>query len=164
MASQALTTRRSFVQSVGAVAAVAAVPAVAVAAESVGYTVAQHIADMEAAGVKFTWAKDGVLMGVRGVNWPAYTDARRKADAAGITDRAIWEFLGERRKDEQIAEIMQTRSELNPLQRTWFDNEMRAYFDGEPNAINGTLDYTYEEWVASMPKSVRQSILNSKTI
>lgn len=50
----------------------------------------------------------------------------------------------------QVDEILALRAELPTPGRIWFDMQLRRMDRGEANAINGTLDETYEQWLEKM--------------
>ena len=87
-ASQML--RRGFLK--GAVS----LPALAVALPAYAepsYTVAQHVADMEACGAYFRWSPGGLWQNMLDIDWDAFEACRVKSLDAGIETQAVWEYL-----------------------------------------------------------------------
>ena len=51
---------------------------------------------------------------------------------------------------DKIEEILALRAEMPTPSRIWFDLQLRKMSRGETNAIQGTLDETYEQWLEKM--------------
>lgn len=83
--------RRTLLKAMSAVPALAACRPAAAHPET--YTVVQFVSDLRAAGANPKWLSSGVMMNVDGVDVEAQYAASRKADAAGITTRDLWEYL-----------------------------------------------------------------------
>jgi hypothetical protein len=49
-------------------------------------------------------------------------------------------------EEDTVAEIMRLRAKLPPFERIHFDRQVRLHLAGEPNQIDGSGDYTYEEY------------------
>ena len=50
-------------------------------------------------------------------------------------------------KADSIAEIMRYVIAMSPFKRIWFQRQARLLIAGEPNAITGNGDFTYEEYL-----------------
>lgn len=65
---------------------------------------------------------------------------------AGASPFAATACLAELQKEQDIAEIMRLRAQMSCAQRTFFDHQLYAMFNGEPNVIEGTASYDFEDW------------------
>lgn len=57
-----------------------------------------------------------------------------------------------------IEEIAQGWAVISPLQRKFLYDQLYALHCGEPNIINKTADYTFEEWLVDIPQWERDMI------
>lgn len=58
--------------------------------------------------------------------------------------------------NDEVKEILRKRAALKPMQRLFFDQQLYAHCHGEPNVIDGTADYTYQDWLDAYPQWVKE--------
>ncbi|TJV39451.1 MAG: hypothetical protein E5Y02_25475 [Mesorhizobium sp.] len=57
-----------------------------------------------------------------------------------------------------IEAIAQGWAVIGPLERKFLYDQLYALHEGEPNIINKTADYTFDEWLADIPQWERDMI------
>ncbi len=106
MASQANNTRRTILKALPAAVASFGISGTALAAS--GYTVQDHIAEMEKAGAAYSRYGNGIRQNLLNIDVQTFEAAKDRADKAGITAKDIYGALGnvEAGPDDRIKSAM----------------------------------------------------------